>query len=115
MDKCNYTPTDDEYQKIRRNIRKFKNALAMKIEENGILKRHRKLKNAKMLADAICLMITNNLSFRALSEIMAVKYDVRMSDTACEKQIEKCAKAFYNARTEIFSTCKNKANYKGQI
>ena len=38
MDKHNYTPTDDEYQKIRRNIRKFKNALAMKIEENGILK-----------------------------------------------------------------------------
>ena len=115
MDKCNYTPTDDEYQKIRRNIRKFKNALAMKIEENGILKRHRKLKNAKMLADAICLMITNNLSFRALSEIMAVKYDVRMSDTAWEKQIEKCAKAFYNASTEIFLTSKNKANYKGQI
>lgn len=91
MDNRNYTPMDDEYHRIRRSIRKFKNALAIKIEKGGIIKRHRKLKNAKMLADAICLMITNNLSFRALSEIMAVKFCVRMSDTAWEKQIEKCA------------------------
>ena len=78
MDNRNYTPMDDEYHRIRRSIRKFKNALAIKIEKDGIIKRHRKLKNAKMLADAICLMITNNLSFRVCMVIQKCRKGARI-------------------------------------
>lgn len=101
MSKQNYITKSREYQELKETIRKYKQAIAKKIEKSGIMKRHRKIKNATVLVDAMSAMIIEQLSFRRLAEYMDAKYKVKMSDTAWEKQIIKCAEAFYKAVTEI--------------
>lgn len=101
MDKQYYTTKQSKYQELRKEIKKFQKILSKKLEESRVIKRRRKVKNTAILTIAICKLLSESLSFRALSEYMAVEYKIEMSDTAWEKQLSKCAAAFCEASKEI--------------
>ena len=97
MDKHNYIPNEERSQEVREKIFEIKQKLIKELDASGVIKRHRKVRTAEDLIDAILLMVTENLSLRRLSEVMAVKHSIFMSDTAWEKQILKCADVFEKA------------------
>ena len=103
MDRHNYIPTAEKSQEIREKIFEIKQKLINELEASGVIKRHRKVRSAEDLIDAILLMITENLSLRRLSEVMAVRHNIFMSDTAWEKQILKCADVFEKAAKSVSS------------
>ena len=84
-------------------IFEIKQKLINELEASGVIKRHRKVRSAEDLIDAILLMITENLSLRRLSEVMAIRHNIFMSDTAWEKQILKCADVFKKAAESVSS------------
>ncbi len=97
------TSNSKKYQEIRKKIKEFRRVLSEKLKENGVIKRRRKVKSTEILAIAICKLLAENLSFKALSSYMAVRYNITMSDTAWEKQLSKCAEALREASKEITS------------
>ena len=103
MDKHNYIPTEEKSQEVREKISEIKQKLIKELDASGVIKRHRKVRTAEDLIDAILLMVTENLSLRRLSEVMAVKHSIFMSDTAWEKQILKCADVFEKAVKSVSS------------
>ena len=103
IDRHNYIPTAEKSQEIREKIFEIKQKLINELEASGVIKRHRKVRSAEDLIDAILLMITENLSLRRLSEVMAVRHNIFMSDTAWEKQILKCADVFEKAAKSVSS------------
>ena len=108
MDRHNYIPTAEKSQEIREKIFEIKQKLINELEASGVIKRHRKVRSAEDLIDAILLMITDNLSLRRLSEVMAVRHNIFMSDTAWEKQILKCADVFKKAAGKCILTWHNR-------
>lgn len=103
MDKHNYTPNEEKSQVIYNEIIKIRQEIVNRIESSGVIRRRRKVKSAETLTDAILLMIIHNLSLRRLAEIMAVRYNIFMSDTAWEKQLVKCSEAFEQATLSLSS------------
>ena len=94
MDKLNYTLKGKEIQEIKEKIREIKRQVTKLIEKNSILRRKRIVKKHSTLVQAAILYMVEKLSFQRLSDIMAVKYGISMSDTAWKKQITKIAPVF---------------------
>jgi len=90
MDKQNYTLRKFEIQVLNENRALLKGKLAKELEDK-ILKRKRVLKSIDLLMKAIFLYLTEHLSFQRLSDVMACRYGVVMSDTAWRKQLLKAA------------------------
>ena len=89
MDKLNYTLKIEEIQGIKEKIREIKRKIITAIKKSNILKRKRIIKKYSTLVQAAILYIVEKLSFQRLSDVMAAKYGVIMSDTAWKKQISK--------------------------
>ena len=68
--------------------------LEKKLRSFNLIKRKRIIKDYSTLIQAVFLFITQGLSFQRLSDIMAYKYQIVMSDTAWRKQILKIAPVF---------------------
>lgn len=96
MDKLNYTLKIEEIQGIKEKIREIKRKIITAIKKSNILKRKRIIKKYSTLVQAAILYIVEKLSFQRLSDVMAAKYGVIMSDTAWKKQISKVAPVFYD-------------------
>lgn len=90
MDKQNYTLREFEIQVLKKNFSLLKEKLTDELS-NRIFKRKRVLTSLKILIKAFFLYITEQLSFQRLSDIMACRYGVVMSDTAWRKQLLKAA------------------------
>lgn len=90
MDKQNYTLREIEMQVLKENFSLLQSKITDELG-NRILKRKRVLKSLEPLVKAIFLYITEQLSFQRLSDTMACRYGVVMSDTAWRKQFLKAA------------------------
>ena len=94
MDKQNYTLRNIKKQAIQKHFYKIKKKLKKKLSSFDLIKRKRIIKDYNTLIQAVFLFITQKLSFQRLSDIMAYKYHIVMSDTAWRKQILKIAPVF---------------------
>ena len=112
MDKLNYTLKGKEIQEIKEKIREIKRQVTKLIEKNSILRRKRIVKKHSTLVQAAILYMVEKLSFQRLSDIMAVKYGISMSDTAWKKQITKIAPVFYEVMMTYLSSRKETENDK---
>lgn len=110
MDKLNYTLKNEKIQEVKQKIREIKRRVARKIEKSNVLRRKRIVKDPSILIQATILYIVEGLSFQRLSDVMAVKYGVAMSDTAWKKQIAKTAPVFYEV---MMSYLNRKSNSSG--
>lgn len=106
MDKLNYTLKGEEIQEVKRKIREIKRQVVNLLKAKNIIHRKRIVKKYSTLVQAAILYIVEKLSFQRLSDIMAVKYGISMSDTAWKKQITKIAPVFY----EVVMTYLSKKN-----
>lgn len=97
MDKQNYTLKEIRKQDIKKYFYKIREKLEKKLRRSNLIKRKRVIKDYRILIQAIFLFITQELSFQRLSDIMAVKYQIVISDTAWRKQILKIAPDFFEA------------------
>lgn len=103
MDKLNYTLKGEEIQEIKRKIREIKRQVVNLLKKENIIRRKRVVKSYSTLVQAAILYIVEKLSFQRLSDIMAAKYGISMSDTAWKKQIAKIAPAFYEVTMTYLS------------
>lgn len=103
MDKLNYTLKGEEIQEIKRKIREIKRQVVNLLKKGNIIRRKRVVKSYSTLVQAAILYIVEKLSFQRLSDIMAAKYGISMSDTAWKKQIAKIAPAFYDVTMTYLS------------
>ncbi len=103
MDKLNYTLKIEEIQEVKKKIGIIKRQVTKRLEKTGILHRKRIVKKPSTLVQAAVLYIVEKLSFQRLSDIMAVKYGISMSDTAWKKQITKIAPVFYEVMMTYLS------------
>ncbi len=103
MDKLNYTLKGEEIQEIKQKNREIKRQVVNRIKKANILRRKRIVKNYSTLVEAAILYIVENLSFQRLSDVMAAKYGISMSDTAWKKQITKIAPIFYEVMMTYLS------------
>ena len=111
MDKLNYTLKSEEIQGIKEKIREIKRKIINAIKKSNILQRKRIIKKYSTLVQSAILYIVEKLSFQRLSDVMATKYGVIMSDTAWKKQISKVAPIFYDVVTTYLNkTNKNEKN-----
>lgn len=110
MDKLNYTLKGKEIQEIKEKIREIKRQVTKRIEKSDILRRKRIVKNYSTLVQAAILYIIERLSFQRLSDIMATKYKVSMSDTAWKKQMIKIAPIFNEVMMKYLSSRKRPEN-----
>lgn len=113
MDKLNYTLKIEEIQGIKEKIREIKRKIITAIKKSNILKRKRIIKKYSTLVQAAILYIVEKLSFQRLSDVMAAKYGVIMSDTAWKKQISKVAPVFYDVIIAYLNKTSN--NEKNKI
>ncbi len=90
MDKQNYTLREFKIQALKEYIFSQEDKLAKELEHR-IFKRKRILKSVNLLIKAIFLYFCDQLSFQRLSDVMACRYNVVMSDTAWRKQFLKAA------------------------
>ena len=95
MDKLNYTLKVEEIQEIKQKIREIKREAVRLIKKANVVRRKRIIKKPSTLVQAAILYIVEKLSFQRLSDVMAAKYGISMSDTAWKKQIRKIAPVFY--------------------
>lgn len=100
MDKQNYTLKNIKSQDVNEIIVKIKKKFGEKLQSKQAIKRKRVIKSYDILVEAVFLYITQSLSFQRLSDLMALKFDVAMSDTAWRKQILKIADDFMEAAEE---------------
>ena len=82
MDRLNYTLKSEEIQELKGKINRIYQRICTQIRKNNILKRKRVVVKYTVLAKATILYITQNLSYQRLADVMAMKYNVCMSDTA---------------------------------
>lgn len=90
MDKQNYTLRTIKSQDIKTIFSKLERELVKKLEAK-ILRRKRVLKSLTHLLRAVSLYFSDHLSFQRLSDVMACRYGILMSDTAWRKQFLKAA------------------------
>lgn len=102
MDKQNYTLRNIKCQELNKIIRNIKEKFKNKLIKKQVIKRKRVIKDYDILIKAVILYISKGLSFQRLSDLMALKYDIIMSDTAWRKQILKIADDFNEATEECF-------------
>lgn len=100
MDKQNYTLRDIKSQDINRIIIKIKKKFKDKLQSKQAIKRKRVVKNYDILIKAVIYYISKGLSFQRLSDLMALKFGVVMSDTAWRKQILKISDDFMKSAEE---------------
>lgn len=103
MDKLNYTLKCEEIQEVKQKIRTIKRQVTNLIEKANVLRRKRIVKMYSTLVQAAILYIVEKLSFQRLSDVMATKYGISMSDTAWKKQITKIAPVFYEVMMTYLS------------
>lgn len=94
MDKQDYTLKPKKCQEIRQIFSKIKYCLQKKLEETGVIKRRRTVRSYSALIEAAYLYIIEQLSYQRLSQRMAIKYRITMSDTAWRKRLIKFTPAF---------------------
>lgn len=104
MDKLNYTLKSEEIQELKQKIRGIKRKVIRKLEKSKVIKRKRVVKSCSVLFQATILYIVEKLSFQRLSDVMAIKYKVSMSDTSWKKQISKVAPVIYGIMMEFLNS-----------
>lgn len=104
MDKLNYTLKREEIQELKGRIREIKREVIKLIKESNIIKRKRVIKKYSTLVEGAILYIVEQLSFQRLADVMAVKYDVFISDTSWKKQISKAAPIFYEVMMKYLNS-----------
>lgn len=114
MDKLNYTLKGEKIQEVKQKIREVKREVVKLLKKSNVLRRKRIVKKYSTLVQAAILYIVEKLSFQRLSDIMAAKYGVSMSDTAWKKQITKIAPVFYEVMMTYLSR-KNKETESNNI
>ena len=105
MDKQNYTIKDVSVQDIKREFLKIRQKIIRALRDAGIIKRKRIIQRPSILVDAACLYIIRKLSYQRLSDEMACRYGVRMSDTAWKKQLRKVSDIFMDVMTRHMQKC----------
>ena len=105
MDKQNYTIKGITAQEIKREFSKIRNAIIRTVMDSGIIRRKRVIREAAVLVDAAYLYIVRKLSYQRLSDEMACRYGIRMSDTAWKKQLRKISDIFLDAVTQHMHKC----------
>lgn len=105
MDKQNYTIKGITAQEIKREFSKIRNAIIRAVRDSGIIRRKRVIREAAVLVEAAYLYIVKKLSYQRLSDEMACRYGIRMSDTAWKKQLRKIADIFLDAVTQHMQKC----------
>ena len=105
MDKQNYTIKGVTKQEIKREFSKIRNAIIRAIRNNAIIQRKRIVREPAVLVDAAYLYIVKGLSYQRLSDEMASRYGIRMSDTAWKKQLRKIASIFLEVVTQHMQKC----------
>lgn len=90
MDKQNYILKESEIQELRKSFSRLKSKSKKELEQK-IFQRKRVLKSFDLLLKAILLYFVDQLSFQRLSDAMACRYKIVMSDTAWRKQFLKAA------------------------
>lgn len=103
MDKLNYTLKGEEIQEVKHKIREIKKQVINLLKNENVIRRKRIVKKYSTLVQAAILYIVEKLSFQRLSDIMAAKYGISMSDTAWKKQITKIAPVFYEVMMTYLS------------
>lgn len=106
MDKLDYTLKSEEIQELKGKINRIYQRICAQLRKNNILKRKRVVVKYTILAKATILYVTQNLSYQRLSDIMAIKYKVCMSDTAWKKQLNKSIPVFYTVVMKFLNTGK---------
>jgi len=104
MDRLNYTLKSEEIQELKGKINRIYQRICTQIRKNNILKRKRVVVKYTVLAKATILYITQNLSYQRLADVMAMKYNVCMSDTAWKKQLKKAIPIFYTVVMQFLNT-----------
>lgn len=110
MDKYNYTIEKAKIQELKENFERIYEDIEKEFSKTNVIKRKRIIKDYRTLITAVFLYITDELSFQRLSDVMASKYNVVMSDTAWRKQILKIADRFI----EISYSCLQKILQQSQ-
>jgi len=105
MDKQNYTIKGITAQEIKREFSKIRNAIIRAVRDSGIIRRKRVIREAAVLVEAAYLYIVKKLSYQRLSDEMACRYGIHMSDTAWKKQLRKIADIFLDAVTQHMQKC----------
>ncbi len=109
MDKQNYTIKGVTAQEIKREFSKIRNTIIRAVGNNAIIRRKRVIREPAALVDAAYLYIVKKLSYQRLSDEMACRYGIRMSDTAWKKQLRKIASIFLDAVTQHMQKCSTEA------
>lgn len=105
MDKQNYTIKGIKAQEIKREFSKIRKAIIRAVRDRGIIQRKRVIREAAVLVDASYLYIVEKLSYQRLSDEMACRYGIRMSDTSWKKQLRKIAEIFLDVVTQHMQKC----------
>ena len=114
MDKQNYTIKNITEQEIKREFSRIRNTIIRAIRNNAIIQRKRIIKEAAVLVDAAYLYIIRKLSYQRLSDEMACRYGIRMSDTAWKKQLRKIAGIFQDVVAQHMQKCLTESSSKTQ-
>ena len=103
MDKQYYTQVREENQGIDKKIEEIQKKCIEYLKKYPCIQRKRVVKEEQYLLTAMIRYIFGKLSFRRLSDFMAQKHGIVMSDTAWKKQFKKCAGWFLKIAKEVFS------------
>ncbi len=103
MDKQYYTQVKEENQEIDKKIEEIQKKCIEYLKEYPCIQRKRVVKEERYLLTAMIRYIFCKLSFQRLSDLMAQKHGIVMSDTAWKKQFKKCAGWFLKIAKEVFS------------
>ena len=97
MDKKHYSIRELNVQGIKEEWNRLRCKIVEVLEKEHVVKRKRVVHNCDVILDAAYMYIIENFSYQRLADAMAVKYDVKMSDTAWKKQLGKVAPVLFNA------------------
>ena len=89
MDKQYYTQVKEENQEIDKKIEEIQKKCIEYLKEYPCIQRKRVVKEERYLLTAMIRYIFCKLSFQRLSDLMAQKHGIVMSDTARKKQFKK--------------------------
>ncbi len=103
MDKQNYTLSKRECQVISEKVKDLKKRIIRIFRKYRLIQRKRTLKSYTVLFNAIYCYLTEAHSFQKLSDIMAMREGVQMSDISWRKHFLKAAPIFLEVAQELFT------------
>lgn len=110
MDKQNYTIKDAKIQEVKREFSKIQRLVVNEFAAQRLIQRQRVIKSYRILFLAAYFYIVDGLSFQRLSDKMACRYGISMSDTAWKKQLSKVAPIFCSTVMHLTGRRRNEAS-----